>query len=123
MTDAAPQEEVAVAQENGEESAANSRPKRERKQVIRLTAKVKEVIDLPLEVPEGNGTALGEIDNVRARLDKTKANTPILKKLHTVLYGKQKCSVKNVKAHIREFKGHVANCAHVCEINVQLVSM
>ena len=88
----------------------DSRPKRERKQVERLTTVVKEVVDVPFIVAEGTGTPLGEIDNVNSRLDKTKANTPYLKKLHAILFAKQKCSVKNVKSQLRSnhlcFVGH-----------------
>ncbi len=107
MSDDASTTGTAPAQGTENSSVANSRPKRERKTVDTLKYAVKEVIEIPLDVPEGKGTPLGDIENVRQRLDKTKANSPsnILKKLHAVLFGKQKCTVKNVKAHIREFKG------------------
>eukprot|EP01136_Pigoraptor_vietnamica_P009050 Opistho-1_new@2980 len=57
-----------------------------------------------IEIPDGKGTALGDIPNVRHYIDKRTSKD--LKPVHTILYG-ARGHERDFKDHLRRFKGFV----------------
>lgn len=94
-----------TAPEQSTPSERSSRPTRDRKSVTMYVPEVKEVEDKPLVVPQGAGKPLGEIVNVKKRLESYKLNDPFLKKVHALLYPGQRNLKKNLKKNIGLFKG------------------
>ncbi len=57
-----------------------------------------------LEIKAGSGSKLGDIENVKRRLELTKATEPELTKLYSICFGRR--GTQNVtKKHLREFSG------------------
>lgn len=84
--------------------AEEKRPVRAKKAVAVFVPQeiVKE--EVPLVVPEGTGTVLVDLENVTKALDGTLSADPILKKIHTLMFG-QGGKKLNIKKNIRLFHG------------------
>ena len=85
---------------------AQGRAKREQKPVERLTAAADEKEDKALEIPQGSGSRLGDLDNVEFRIGKTLATSDELKNLHRFCYGKPGAKA-TIKKNLRSFSGFV----------------
>ena len=79
-----------------------SRPKRERKQVERLTIASPEKKKFVIE--QGAGSALGDIDNIAFRLEARTRKDKMLKSLHRLLFRTAPKEL-TLKADIRKFSG------------------
>jgi protein DEK len=96
---ATPKKSVAPPAEGGRRSA------REKTEVKVFTIEVAEKEDKDLEIAEGLGEELGNIENVEHRLGAIKSADPFLKQVHRLLFPGQRGVKKDIKAHIRKFKG------------------
>jgi len=72
--------------------------------VAQFVPDFKESKDRTVVVLDGPGETLGDIDNVDRAIDSIKSADPLIKKIHSVLYGM--VGVKTtVKRYVRQFKG------------------
>jgi len=72
--------------------------------VAQFVPAFKEAKDRTVVILEGHGEALGDIDNVTRGIDALKSADPLLKRIHSVLFGQ--VGVKaSVKRNLRQFKG------------------
>ena len=81
---------------------SEGRPKREAKAVEQLSYEVKEKSEL--EIKSGSGEKLGDLDNVKANIDKLNAGGEELKTLHRLCFGRPGEKTK-IKRNLREFSG------------------
>lgn len=99
-------EVLVEAEEAPATSAAEEkgRPSRDRKSVTKFTPATNVKEEKVIEIPEGKGTELGNIENVKRALDSLKSDDPLVKRIHTIIYGvaNKKAVVKKI---IRQFKG------------------
>lgn len=108
-------EEMGKEEEEEEDAAPRARSSRERKQVEQFVPEMTTKEDKPFVVPEGKGTPLGDIENVRRRMDATKAVESHIKRLHSLCFPGQKGNKNNLKSHLRQFKGFDPNDDKIVE--------
>ncbi|KAG8458146.1 hypothetical protein KFE25_011677 [Diacronema lutheri] len=75
---------------------------RERKAVVRLEVAIPEAS--PLVIVPGRGWKLGEIENVAVRIGKLPSKSDVLKRLHSLVYGRPGAAAV-LKRNLREFSG------------------
>ena len=88
------------------EDAAPSRPTRERASAVAFVpAEIKQKSELV--IGEGAGTKLGDIENVKIKIEKFTGSSEELKTLHRICYGRPGKQT-TIKKYLRDFCGFAA---------------
>ena len=87
----------------GWEMAEDARPKREQK-VVQAFAPAEIKVTEDLVVPQGSGEKLGDIENVKIKIEKFNGASEELKTLHRLCYGRVGKQT-TIKKFLRDFSG------------------
>lgn len=107
-----------------EQKTAATRSGRKRKPVQRLVNQSVARSSLkPVEIMEGKGVRLGDIEAVEEELQRARGTDKWLRKLHTVLFPGASVNKSTVKKNIRDFSGFVDTSAEMRQARISKLTV